>query len=184
MGGRIEVESAPGRGSTFYMAFDLPAAQTPQLVRSEPEVETLLPGNTTQPPFEPERLRVLLVEDHPVNRQVVQLILGDMVDLHIAENGAEGVDAARAAPFDIILMDMQMPVLDGVSATRAIRALEVEHGRPRTPIVMLTANALAEHAAQSRQAGADAHLPKPITAEALFGAIEAVLQPADEALSA
>jgi two-component system, sensor histidine kinase len=184
MGGRIEVESSAGRGSTFYLLLDFPAAQTPTLVRSEPEPEALAATDAATAPAEPERLRVLLVEDHPVNRQVVQLILGDMVDLHIAENGAEGVDAARAARFDIILMDMQMPVLDGVSATRAIRALEAEQGRPRTPIVMLTANALPEHAAQSRQAGADAHLPKPITAEALFGAIEAVLQPEDEALSA
>jgi CheY-like chemotaxis protein len=169
------VESAAGRGSTFYMAFDFAAAHVPHLVRSEAEGDT---PSTVAP--ESDQLRVLLVEDHPVNRQVVQLILNDVVNLDIAENGAEGVDAARVARYDLILMDMQMPVLDGLSATRAIRTLEREQGLSRTPILMLTANALPEHAAQSRMAGADAHLTKPITAEALFGAIEALSQVSEQ----
>jgi CheY-like chemotaxis protein len=115
---------------------------------------------------------VLLAEDHPTNRRVVELILDAAgVDLTCVENGAEAVDAAAAGGFDLILMDMQMPVMDGLTATRAIRDLEAARGLPRTPIVSLTANAMPEHAKASVQSGADGHLTKPISAEALLRAV-------------
>jgi two-component system, sensor histidine kinase len=167
MGGRIELESAPGRGSTFYLEFSLPAAAAPALVASSPPLST-----PDVVPKAGETLRALLVEDHPVNRQVVQLMLRDLVELDVAENGLEAVEAARARDYDVILMDMQMPVMDGITATRLIREGEAGGGRPRARILMLTANALPEHAERSRQAGADTHLAKPITAEALLGALD------------
>jgi len=118
------------------------------------------------------RLRVLLAEDHPTNRRVIELILGAAgVCLVCVENGAEAVDAWREGGFDLILMDMQMPVMDGLSATRAIREAERREGRPRTPIFALTANAMNEHAVESAAAGADGHLTKPISAEALLAAV-------------
>jgi CheY-like chemotaxis protein len=121
---------------------------------------------------------VLLAEDHPTNQRVVQLILGGQgAEVVTADDGAQAVAAFEADAFDVVLMDMQMPVMDGLTATRAIRAFEasVPH-RPRTPIVMLSANAMAEHRADSFAAGADSHVAKPITAASLLDAIQAVLR--------
>jgi CheY-like chemotaxis protein len=86
------------------------------------------------------------------------------------------VEAWRGGDFDLVLMDMQMPVMDGLTAVRTIRALEAETGRPRVAIQALTANAMPEHAAASREAGADGHLAKPITADALFETVESVVR--------
>jgi CheY-like chemotaxis protein len=91
----------------------------------------------------------------------------------IVENGALALEALKAGRFDVVLMDMQMPELDGLSATTQLRAWEREQGLPRTPVIMLTANALDEHVRASFEAGADAHLSKPIRADAL---IEAIIQ--------
>jgi CheY-like chemotaxis protein len=93
------------------------------------------------------------------------------------ENGQEALDAFESQAFDLILMDMQMPVMDGLTAIEAIRAQEVAEGRPRTPIYALTANAMPEHAEASYLAGADAHLTKPIAAEALIAAVSRVAAP-------
>jgi CheY-like chemotaxis protein len=117
-------------------------------------------------------MRVLLADDHPTNRKVVELILQPLgVELVSVEDGRQAVEAYAAADFDVVLMDMQMPVMDGLAATRAIRQLERQQGRRRTPLLMLTANALPEHLDLSRKAGADRHLSKPITAEKLIQAL-------------
>ena len=109
----------------------------------------------------------------------MELILQPLgVDLVMVEDGQQAVDAFATATFDVILMDMQMPVMDGLAATRAIRQMELETGRGRTPLFMLTANALAEHVELSRKAGADRHLTKPITADKL---IQALVEAAGEA---
>jgi CheY-like chemotaxis protein len=110
-----------------------------------------------------------------VNRQVVQLMIGASTDLSQAANGAEGLQATERDKFDLILMDMQMPVLDGLSATRAIRRREAARGEPRTPIIMLTANVLAEQVELCRAAGADLHLSKPVTAAALYAGMQTAL---------
>jgi CheY-like chemotaxis protein len=119
-------------------------------------------------------MRVLLAEDHPTNRRVVELILcAAGVELIAVENGAEAVDEAARSHFDLILMDMQMPVMDGLTAIAAIRRREAKLGR-RTPIYTLTANAMPEHADASARAGADGHVTKPITAERLLHVVETV----------
>jgi CheY-like chemotaxis protein len=104
---------------------------------------------------------------------VVELILGHAgVRLACVENGAEAVAAFARGAFDVVLMDMQMPGMDGLTATRALRA--VEAARPavtRTPILMLSANAMAEHRESARDAGADLHLAKPVTARDLLTAL-------------
>ncbi len=107
----------------------------------------------------------------------MQLILGGQgAEVVTADDGAQAVAAFEADRFDLVLMDMQMPVMDGLTATRAIRALEAATpDRPRTPIIMLSANAMAEHRADSVAAGADSHVAKPITAASLLGGIQAVL---------
>jgi CheY-like chemotaxis protein len=117
-----------------------------------------------------------LADDHPANRKVIEIMLGvTEMTLVTVEDGRQALDAFVEGDFDIVLMDLQMPVMDGLTATRAIRAFEASQGRERTAILMLTANALAEHVAQSLAAGADGHLTKPITLAGLFAAMSAAL---------
>jgi CheY-like chemotaxis protein len=119
-----------------------------------------------------EGLKVLVADDHPINRQVVELMLGQLgARVLTVEDGEQAVSAFKNDKFDLVLMDMQMPVMDGLQATREIRAIEATLKRPATPILMLTANALPDHITASAAAGADGHLAKPITAATLFAAI-------------
>ena len=166
MGGWIYARSEPGVGSTFTVEIPL----WPATFAEGP------PGRSHEFADDLARVRVLLAEDHPTNQRVVQLILEPAgVDLTIVGNGQEAVDAFRAGRFDLILMDMQMPVMDGLAATRAIRALECEARLAPTTIAMFTANAMPEHLAQAVEAGADCHIAKPITPERLLAGVAAAL---------
>lgn len=118
------------------------------------------------------RLRVLLADDHATNRAVVEVILGLIdVDLVQVEDGLQAVNAFKADDFDVVLMDLAMPVMDGLTAIREIRKFEQEHGRHRVPVLAVTANAMSEHVQASRAAGADHHIAKPIIPDLLIGAI-------------
>src|SRR5690606_20223980 len=121
-------------------------------------------------------VRVLLADDNATNRKVVELMLGAAgVEVVSVENGAEAVEACRRASFDVVLMDLRMPVMDGLAAIRTIRADEARLSGGRLPIIVLSANASPEDRRNSAEAGADRHLPKPIVAETLFGAMGEVL---------
>jgi signal transduction histidine kinase/CheY-like chemotaxis protein len=162
MGGDIDVESAPGAGSTFTVTIALERLEG--TAAPEPALEAEA--------FDISGARVLLAEDHPTNQKVVQLILESVgVRPVIVDNGVEALAALAREAFDVVLMDMQMPELDGLSATAQLRAREREQGLARTPVVMLTANALDEHVRAGQEAGADLHLSKPIRAAALIEAI-------------
>ena len=100
---------------------------------------------------------------------------GLSVQMTMAENGREALERFGDARFDLILMDMQMPEMDGLQAIAAIREKERDEGAPRTPIIMLTANALPEHEAAGRAVGADAFVTKPVSAQALLETIDATL---------
>ena len=171
MGGRIEAESALGEGSRFRVELPLTRIPVPapfETAGGEEAASDLSPSRA--------RPRVLLAEDHPINQRVVQLILGDSVELTLVENGEQAAAVFAAERFDLVLMDMQMPAMDGLSATRALREIEAaDPARPRAPVIMLSANAMAEHQEQAAQAGADLHLAKPVTAEALTGAVRKAL---------
>ncbi|MDO8902545.1 MAG: response regulator [Phenylobacterium sp.] len=120
-------------------------------------------------------LRVLLADDNPTNRRVVELMLDAAgVEVVSVENGAEALTALAASAFDLVLMDLRMPVMDGFEAIRAIRQAEAKGYR--LPIIVLSANAGPEDREASAQAGADRHIAKPIRAENLFGAISQVLE--------
>jgi PAS domain S-box-containing protein len=163
MGGRMDAESVPGEGATFILELPLAPVETPAAAEPmhAPAVDAASCG-----------LRVLLAEDHDINRKVVELMLDCIgCDLTSVEDGEEAVKAVMAHRYDIVLMDMQMPVMDGLTAIRLIRKQEQETGAPRTPIFTLSANAMQEHVEASMAAGADRHLTKPITAAALLGAL-------------
>ncbi|WP_339915688.1 ATP-binding protein [uncultured Brevundimonas sp.] len=172
MNGSLDVESEPGRGSCFTFTLDL--ARVGDAVATASETVVAVPALTSSE--QARSPRVLLAEDHPVNRKVVELLFdGTGVDLVCVENGAEAVALAEIETFDLILMDMQMPVMDGLTAIRAIRAREALTGACRTLINTLSANAMPEHAGQAIAAGADGHLTKPIAAEQLYEALARAL---------
>jgi len=166
MGGTITAEGQPGVGATFRVELALPAlAATP--ASAAPSAE---PAEGDRP------MRVLSAEDHPINRKVVESILQCAgAELLCVENGQLALESFKAHDFDAVLMDMQMPVMDGLTATRAIRDYETSTGRGRTPVIMLTAHAMPEHVAASHAAGADRHLAKPIAAADLLSALSEVV---------
>jgi CheY-like chemotaxis protein len=126
-----------------------------------------------------DRLRVLAAEDNPTNRLVLKTLLEQLgVAVHIVGDGEEAIAAWRGAPWDLVLMDIRMPGLDGVAATRAIRAEEAATGRPRTPILAVTADAAAPQAADYLSVGMDGLIPKPIQLTQLVAVIATVLDPA------
>jgi signal transduction histidine kinase/CheY-like chemotaxis protein len=162
MGGRIVVQSTPGKGSSFSVYVPL------ERLEGEASDE----GQNEAPDLDITGVRVLVAEDHPTNQKVVELILESVgVTPTIVENGQLALDLLKRERFDVVLMDMQMPELDGLSATAMLRAYERETGVPRTPVIMLTANALDEHVRSGQEAGADLHLSKPIHAQALIESI-------------
>ena len=159
MGGAVVATSEPGRGSVFTVTLPLETVAAPEA--SDDTAEAAGHDLTA--------MKILVAEDHPTNRTVVALILEPFgVELTLVEDGRQAVEAVERETYDLILMDLQMPVLDGLSATREIRALETALGLARTPIVALSANALPEHIAEARAAGMDEHLAKPIRPDALI----------------
>ena len=166
MGGRISARSAPGKGSLFVVSLPLTRLQECEVVTDEPA--TLAPVEPSETP----NMRILFADDHEVNRRVVSMILEPLgVDLVIVENGQLAVDAASVSVFDLILMDVQMPVMDGLTATRQIRKMEIERGLAPTPVISLTANAMPDDVKRSLDAGSDLHLPKPVRPDTLIKAI-------------
>jgi signal transduction histidine kinase len=165
MGGTIGVDAGPGRiGSLFWLDLPLPeAAAPPPTQAAEPPAETA-PG---------PRRRVLVVDDVAPNRMVARILLeGAGHEVALATDGAEAVEAVRQGGFDLVLMDIHMPGMDGLEATRRIRAEEA--GRRRVPIVALSADALREQVEQCRAAGMDGHLAKPLDRGALMSVLSAV----------
>jgi CheY-like chemotaxis protein len=118
------------------------------------------------------RLRVLLAEDHPTNRMVVELILGSSgIEVTSVEDGLKAVHKFKADRYDVVIMDIQMPVMDGLSAIRAIREHEASTGVDRTPVHVLSTNAMPRDFEASIAAGADSHLTKPVDASALLSTV-------------
>jgi signal transduction histidine kinase/CheY-like chemotaxis protein len=159
MGGEAGVESSAGVGSTFWFTacFDVASERAAQVadIASAPAVVSERSGK-----------RILLAEDNVVNEKVATRFLEKLgYVVHAVPNGREAVDAWARGGYDLVLMDCQMPVLDGYAATREIRARE--HSGPRIPIVALTANAMKKDELECRQAGMDDHLAKPLDREAL-----------------
>lgn len=167
MGGTIEASSEPGRGSSF--TFELPLRRAAEEEVADPTPDRSVGAASKGP------VRILLAEDQAINRLTVQMILDGLpVELTCVENGQDAVLAAEAHTFDLIFMDMQMPVMDGLTAIRQIRARESVTGAGPVPICMLTASALQKHRESAEAAGAQTFLTKPIDVSALIDLVERV----------
>ena len=175
MGGEISVTSAYGSGSRFEMILPLSraagSAQGPE--RDEAEPLSAFLGPDGRPP------RVLAAEDNPTNQRVLSALLGALgVELTIVGNGKLAVEAWRDGAFDLILMDIQMPEMSGVAASKLIRAEEAKRGAPPIPIIALSANAMSHQVEEYLQAGMMAHVAKPIDLAVLYETMQTALHAA------
>ncbi len=163
-GGSIWVESTPGQGSTVSFTARLGLAG--ETARPEPPPLPRAPGETAT-------ARVLLAEDNPVNRHVFQEFLtAQGYQVFVAENGEEALDALSREAFDLVLMDVQMPVLDGLEAVRRLRAGECGTDAARLPVIALTAYAMSGDRERFLEAGMTDYLAKPVSLDALQAAVE------------
>jgi CheY-like chemotaxis protein len=164
MGGGVHVQSREGQGSTFTVVVAMPRGEA----IAAPPVEAALP------PIESERrLRVLAADDNPTNQKVIAAVLAPLgAEVELVADGVACIEAWKRGGYDIILMDIHMPIMDGVEAARTIRGLEISEGRKRTPIVAVTANALVHQVEGYMAAGMDGHVAKPIEVTKLYDAIE------------
>lgn len=165
MGGEIGAESQTGAGSTFW--FEVPLLEALETAGDADDGDLRIADS----------LKILMADDAAPNRELVAAILGGLgLGLETVCNGAEAVEAARTGGYDVILMDVHMPVMDGLDATRAIRAMGGTVGQ--TPIIALTANVQPEQVQRCREAGMDGHVGKPIQLSELLNALASASDPA------
>lgn len=175
MGGDVAVSSRPGFGSRFTV--DLPV----DYLGEAPEAVVEIAADAGQN----GAIRILAAEDNLNNQLVLKTLLGQMgIEVTVVGDGEQAVAAWRDEVWDVILMDVQMPVLDGFGATQRIRALEGAEGRERTPIIALTANAMDHHRAECLAVGMDGLVAKPIDIRLLLTAIEAAVSGVRDELAA
>jgi CheY-like chemotaxis protein len=170
MGGALTVESAPGQGSRFRVTLPADSIHTASQEIPKPALDRLR-HDSLRDRGRQDGLRVLLAEDNAVNRKVAVRILERIgCQVRVAENGLEVLKALDDAPCDLVLMDCEMPGMDGLEATRLIR----QRAGPEKdiPIVALTANAFSEQRDQCLGAGMNDFLPKPVTVEAIWDKVE------------
>jgi CheY-like chemotaxis protein/anti-sigma regulatory factor (Ser/Thr protein kinase) len=179
MGGDVEVRSVLGEGTTLRVSLGLPRVGPEIIETAELESDE---GDHDQASY--DAINVLVAEDNEINQLVIKTLLnqGGSVPFVVA-TGKLALEAWETGRWDVILMDVQMPEMDGPTATRLIRERESQTGRRRTPILALTANAMTHQVNEYVAAGMDGHIAKPIEASKLFAALEDVLSGVDFAES-
>jgi signal transduction histidine kinase len=166
MGGSVSAESVEGQGSSFHVALPLPRVSAPGAGEAAAGTQA---GDISS-------LKILAAEDNATNQLVLKTVLSTFgLEVDVVADGRQAVEAWSKGEYDLILMDIQMPVMDGLSATRAIRAAEAEDGRARTPIIAISANAMLHQVKEYLAAGMDLHVAKPIQLAKLQEALETVL---------
>ena len=173
MGGTIEVVSEKGKGTEFIVRIDFP------LVKDIPEEKTEQDGESVKPALDFSKMKLLLVEDNMVNREIASLILTEFgFSLDTAENGKEALEkvaASKVGEYQAVLMDIQMPVMNGYEATRAIRQLD-NPDLAAIPIIAMTANAFNEDIQAAKDAGMNSHIAKPIEIPKMIETLTEVLK--------
>ncbi|MDH4395379.1 MAG: ATP-binding protein [Limnobacter sp.] len=175
MDGKIGVKSTLHQGSVFY--FELPEQELkidgssiePEVLHQKTTILPTQPSDTASKATQHIKGRVLLTEDNLVNQKLATILLERKgYEVQLAHNGKEAIEALKNSRFDVVLMDMHMPILSGTDATREIRQWESTTGHPRTPIIAMTANVLQEDKQECFEAGMDDYMSKPINATELF----------------
>lgn len=165
MNGEIGVESEPGKGSTFYFSALFKKGMDSVSVCDAVEGEKI----ESEVCITDRSLTILLVEDYPTNQQVVlRHLIRSGCEVDLAENGQEAVEKFREHDYDLILMDIQMPIMDGFEATKKIREIEHTEGKQRTPIIAMTAHAIAGYADRCIEGGMDDYISKPVRKSGLL----------------
>jgi signal transduction histidine kinase/CheY-like chemotaxis protein len=185
MGGWLSVRSTERVGSEFMLRLPAPLASASDIADVASETPQPVPGDAapTAPVADADddasvedTLHVLVAEDNPVNQRIVQQLLRKRkLTVTLADDGRQAVDAFQAGRFDLVLMDVQMPEMNGFEAVAAIRALEQAQGRPHTPIVAVTAHAMVGDREKCLEAGMDAYLSKPVRRQLLFELVDELL---------
>ena len=175
LGGNLTVRSAPGEGATFTVT-----VRASRVERPKAPTRIASPSQPNAMEAEIAGLKLLAAEDLAVNRQVLEAIVKPLgVTLVVAENGKEAIEVLKTEAFDAVLMDLRMPVMDGLTATRHIRAGHAGDNVKDIPIIALTANAMREHVEESLEAGANAHVAKPVSRRALIEALKTHCRPSE-----
>jgi len=173
MNGEIDLKSEEGKGSSFQ--FFVPVVRLDDTVKEAPAEKQ---QNTDKP--EKRIVKILIAEDNRTNRMVIKAILKPTkAELIFAKDGVEAVELWKSGSFDLVLMDIQMPNMNGVDATRAIRSLEIDGDLSKTPIVAVTANAMPHQQKEYLAAGMDDHVSKPIQPQLLYKAMKEAMKPAN-----
>jgi CheY-like chemotaxis protein/anti-sigma regulatory factor (Ser/Thr protein kinase) len=172
MGGSVVVDSHPGDGATFTLR--LPLALAPAEAQTSAPAARPAAVAPVEDGYEPAAPRILVVDDHPVNREVARIML-QAFGCEVIEvcDGVEAVEAVQAEVFDLVLMDVRMPRMDGLEATRRIRALSGPAGE--LAVVAMTADAMPEDVVRCLAAGMNAHMAKPVNQAGLFDAVHRAL---------